>query len=168
MDKQVFVTPNITDFSSRNLEARLGDIRWQLGTKAYRWVINDTGADLVVGRSYFAGAASPADEFMGHAYTFGQATKSTAINMLLGVAISAIPTGQYGWLQCYGEYASVGVEGTAAVAIGDQLKGVSGQTYLVKDVAAGTAPTVGPRTVIALAAQGSAGVAATKAFIMAI
>ncbi len=165
MDKYNFATPNVTDTWSTNREGRTtGDIRW-VNNKGYRWVRNDTTVALVNGRAYYFGTASVTDEFGFGIFTFGQATKGTAINLLAGIAVSAIPIGYYGWLQCYGEKSDVGVEGTVAVAAAASLKGVSGQTYLILDTATGVAPAAGKRTVTALAAQGSAGVTATRCFI---
>lgn len=163
MDKQVFNSMAVTDFFTRNVEVRPGELRWK-ENKCYRFVYNAAAEDMVVGRVYYAGAAAAADEFAYYAYKFGQSSKSTAINFPLGIAVSAIPSTYYGWLQCYGE-GTIGIEGTSAVAIADSLKGVSGQTYMVKDVATGTAPTVGVRQAFALAAQGSAGVTNTRAWI---
>lgn len=168
MDKVAFNTTNddlVSTWWATNKEGRIGDIRW-LNNKAYRFVQNQSGVAFVAGRVYYGGAASAQDALNGIAYSFGQAAKSTGINLALGLAMNACPDQSYAWLQCYGENASAGVEGTAAVAITDSLKGVSGQTYLVKDVAAGVAPIAGTRTAIALAAQGAGGVVATRVMLL--
>lgn len=160
-DKVNWVTQTLDLFSTRDLEG-VGRVRFN-SLKGYRWVKNTTGAALVAGRSYYHGTGNTLG-LHAEVFTLGQATKGTAINLPAGVAVAAVPDGSYGWVQCYGVVAGAGVEGTAAVAAADHLKGVAGQTYLVKDVAAGTAPTTGTR-IIALAAQGGAGVAATNIFL---
>jgi hypothetical protein len=161
MDKVCWVTVDPTVTKATDIEG-VGRLRWYQN-QCYRWVKNSTGGALTAGRAYYFGTANTLGLF-AEIFTFGQSTKGTAINLLAGIAMSAVNAGEYGWVLVYGVYATAGVEGTAAVAATDHLKGVSGQTYLVKDVAAGTAPTTSQR-VIALAAQGSAGVAATSIFI---
>jgi hypothetical protein len=161
MDKQVWRTTDPTVFKSSDVEG-VGLLR-VYQSKIYRWAKNNTGGALTAGRVYYGGLGNTAP-FLTEAYTFGQASKGTAANLILGIAMAAVPDQSYGWFLCSGIYSGAGVEGTAAVAASDNLKGVTGQTYLVKDVAAGTAPTLGVK-IIALAAQGSAGVTATDVYI---
>jgi hypothetical protein len=184
MRKTIFAT-QIGDFKSTDVEG-VGNLRWERqnsndplaqgqGLKCYLWVYNGTTTTLTPGQAMYHGTAAfnlttgiNPTNFLEEIFTFGQASKGTAINLLAGIAVSACPAGQYCWIQVWGYNSLVSVEGTAAVAATDNLKGVSGQTYLVKDTAAGTAPTVGRRTVIALAAKAGAGIAATAAFIQCL
>lgn len=161
-EKTLWSTPDVDQYRATDTEG-VGRLRAKDVAKAYRWVKNSTGVAMVAGRFYYHGTGNTLG-LNAEVFTFGQSTKGTAANLLAGIAMSAIPIGQYGWVQCYGVYSGAGVEGTAAVAATDHLKGVSGQTYVIKDVASGTAPTIGVR-VIALAAQAAAAVAATDVFI---
>jgi hypothetical protein len=180
-DKQIFQTA-VNEYKAVDVEG-VGRLRWVRensdspngkgqGVKCYLWVYNSTGSALTVGASYYHGTAGYAltsginpTTFLEEIFTFGQSSKGTFINLLAGVAVSAIPSGQYGWVQVYGYNSTIQVEGTVAIAAGDYLKGVSGQVYLIKDASGGTAPTAGRRGVIALAAKGTAGTANIAGFI---
>lgn len=173
--KQVWVTAP-TDYSTTDKEGA-GRVRWVYttgstgGPKGFRWVYNNTGVAMVAGRAYFHGTLLPALTTGDHpttlfeeVVTLGQSGKGSLIGLIAGIAMSAVPIANYGWVQIYGYNSAVGVEGTTDVALGDSLKGVSGQTYLVQDAASGTAPTNG-RHLIALLAQAANSVVATPCFI---
>lgn len=173
--KQIWVTSHLDNAASD--KEGVGRVRWVHGRNAvgtangYRWVYNNTGVAMVAGRAYFHGTLLPGlttgdtpTTLLEEVVTLGQSGKGTVINLMAGIATSAVPIANWGWVQIYGYNAAVGVEGTTDVALGDNLKGVSGQTYVVKDTAAGTAPT-NWRGLIALLAQAADSVVATPCFI---
>lgn len=63
------------------------------------------------------------------------ATLNLMAGVAMGVPLTATP---YGWLQIKGVNASILFEGTTDIAIGDSLKAVNAQDYVVKDAATGT------------------------------
>jgi hypothetical protein len=162
--KQLF-SVKLTDYRDTDAET-VGTLRFESDGKVYRWVRNSTGGALTPNRIYYFGTTNTAGyKADQEVFTLGQAGKGTGINLMAGAAMSAIPDGQFGWLQCQGVLDDGPVEGTVAVAATDNLKGVNAQTYLVKDTAAGTAPT-NRKGAIALAAQGGgAGVADTAVYL---
>lgn len=136
-----FYTPLVTDFRATDKEG-VGNVRWGVDgySKKYIWVLNSTGGALTVGGAYTFGTASTG--FWTQLYTFGQSGKGTSVNGPVAVAVSAIPSAQYGWVQISGEAsAQISAAAGSNVAAFDNLKPVSGQIYLTLDVAAGTAPT---------------------------
>lgn len=144
-----FFTPSVTDFRSTDKEG-VGTVRWDptaATTKRYRWVLNSTGGTLTVGGVYTYGTGASAG-FFTEVFTAGQTSKGTSVNGPAVVAVSAIPSTQYGWVQEQGE-ASAQISGATGsnVAAYDSLKLVSGQIYLTLDTAAGTAPTANSRPV---------------------
>lgn len=164
--KQVFVSA-VTDIHTTDKEG-LGTIRWvrdSNGWKAYRYVRNSSAGTLVIGNVLFHGTAafgvttgSNPSTYEEEVFSAGQASKNALISQMAGVAVSAIPTANFGWIQINGYSAAVLIEGTVAIVLGDSLKGVSGQLYVVKDVASGTAPTCGRCYITALVAEaGGAG-----------
>lgn len=163
--KQVFVSA-VTDIHTADKEG-VGTHRWLRdanGWKCYKYVRNTSAATLVVGNVLFHGTTgfgittgSNPSTYLEEVFSAGQAAKNALITQMAGVAVSAIPTGSYGWVQCYGYSAAVLIEGTVAIVIGDSLKGVSGQLYVVKDAAAG-AISISPQYIRALVAEaGGAG-----------
>lgn len=161
-----FFTRDITETRVTDKEGA-GILRW-VGNKCYRWVLNSTTTTLTIGGAYYWGTAfTSVNGLFGEIFTFGQAAKGTSENLLAGIAVSAIPAGQYGWIQVYGENAATLVEGTVAVAATDNLKGVTGQLYLIKSTATAVAPG-NKNTAIALAAKGTAGAVATNCFIQCL
>lgn len=140
-----FFTRLITETRTTDKET-IGTMRW-VGQKCYRWVKNTTGGALTVGGNYTFGTASTGG-FFTEVYTFGQSTKGTSVNGPVAVAVSAIASLEYGWVQVGGEVsAQIGGATGSNVAAYDSLKPVSGQIYLTLDAAAGTAPTAGGRPV---------------------
>ena len=183
--KQIWKT-RIPDFSATDVEG-VGRYRWEYelnsvgqglttgaGQKCYLWVYNNTGGALTAGNVYFHGSSgfqltsgqNPTN-FLEEVFTMTQAGKGTGLSMMAGVAISAIPAGQYGWIQVYGYNSQILMEGTVAIAATDLLKGVASQVYVVKDAATGTAP-IARRHIMALAAKAGAGTALTAGFIFCI
>ena len=171
MDKVIWVT-QLTDFSTKDLEG-VGRLRCDKNKGWFRWVYNNSGDTQVVGNALYHGTTTAGFALTGTVYheevfKFGQTSKGTAQSTFAGIAMSAAPTADYMWIQVGGIAAAI-TEGTVAVAATDNLKGVSGQYYLVKDVASGTAPTMGPKTPMAVTANGAgAGTLATTVAIKAI
>lgn len=151
-----FRTPLVTDFRATDVEG-IGSPRWgsDVATnKRYRWVKNSTGGALTVGGWYTYGTLS-AGGYFTEVYKFGQSSAGTSIHGRPVLAVSAIPDGQYGWVQEAGEGSGQigGATGSNVAAYGNLLP-VSGQIYLSLDTAAGTAATANERP-IALAAGNS-------------
>jgi hypothetical protein len=155
----------LTNYSATDTE-NIGHIREDEYGNVYKWVKNLTGGALVQNRIYTFGTVVTTTGYRPgwEVYTLGQSSKGTAINMGMAMAMSAAPADYFCWVQVQGYNANGPVEGTTDVAATDNLKMVSGQTYLVKDVAAGTAPTdrCGAR---ALAAQAANSVVATPIWL---
>lgn len=78
------------------------------------------------------------------------------LNLMAGVCVGALPattggvTG-YGWIQVRGYNATVNVEGTTDIVIGDSLKGSNGAVYAIHDQAAGTVASYPNAHIVALA-----------------
>lgn len=164
MNSKVVYDVKLDDYRATDVEG-VGLMRSEPDGKIYRWVRNSTGGALTANRIYCHGVTNTSGyQWDQEIFTLGQSSKGTSINMMAGAAMAAVPDAYFGWVQVYGRVVSGPVEGTTDVAAGDNLKMVSGQTYLVKDVAAGTAPT-NKRTAIALAAQAADSVVATNVFV---
>jgi hypothetical protein len=73
------------------------------------------------------------------------------LNLLAGVWMGAVATLGYGWIQVRGYNATINVEGTTDIVIGDSLKGSNGQFYAVHDAAVGTVAAYPNAHIIALA-----------------
>jgi hypothetical protein len=128
----------LTDFFTDARGTPIGAFRYQ-DDKIYKFVKNLTGADLVVGDVVFNGSN---DLTLSEIYQLGQSAKGTAATLMAGVAISAIPAANFGWIQVFGRNASVNTLGHASNAVGVSLKGVSGQSYCTFDTAVATAATI--------------------------
>lgn len=68
-------------------------------------------------------------------------TTTGALDSLAGVWLGAAPASGYGWIQIKGFNAAINALGNVAIVIGDSLKGVNAQAYVVHDTAQGTAAT---------------------------
>lgn len=98
-------------------------------------------------------------------YEVDEAVTAT-LEYMAGVCMGAIPaSGGRGWIQVYGYHSAIRVEGTSAVAIGESLKMVNAQDYVVKDTAVGTVASYPDKYIVALAAQAVADVVAIAGFI---
>jgi len=111
--KQLFIT-ELTDFSKKDLEG-VGSVRETADGNVYRWVKNADGSDLVAGQS------------VGYELTSVDHYKSVNLTQsgayLAGVAMSAIPTGQYGWIQVSGLNSLVSGATAGTRLVGDGLGG---------------------------------------------
>lgn len=126
-----------------------GNVRIDFMGNMYRYVLNSTGAPTAVGDTLFHGTGNTLG-YLSEVFQEGQSGKGTLLSTMAGVCMSVIPTAGYGWIQISGYNAAITVDGTTDVVVGDALKGVTGHSYLVHDVAVGTAPTE-HNTIIALA-----------------
>jgi hypothetical protein len=136
MDKVIYQT-QVTEYKATDVEG-VGRLR-TVADKIYKWVKNEAGEACVAGRVYFYGTATVACTSI---YKMNQTDKGTNLALMAGVAMSAIPDGQYGWIQVYGANQSVAgyASGGTAIAVGMDLIGVNDQTYVVAGSASGTAP----------------------------
>lgn len=73
------------------------------------------------------------------------------LNLMAGVWMGAPATGGYGWIQTRGYNATINVEGTTDIVLGDSLKLSNGQFYAVHDAAIGTVAAYPNAQIIALA-----------------
>lgn len=167
--KQIFVTPSVTDYKSSDVEG-VGTKRTVDG-KVYMWVKNgDSSGSWTVGQAVL-GKPSDAGNFTKIGYT-AVAAGTTPLSCLMGIAVSAVPYGQYGWIIQLGYYASVSVHRSTntTAAIGDYCKPTASQTYLSKDVIVGTAPTQTRNVVIleAVATTDTPGGYPIKCFVQCI
>lgn len=133
----------------------------------YRYVYNNSGAILSPGyavvRDYDASAETVAADTFPHFKVKKPATASLCD--LAGIVVQTIAVAGSGMILVQGGYDFVLEEGTVAIAIGDGLKGVDAQWYLVHDTAPGTEPTY-KHTVKAMEADsGGAGQGNIKAYV---
>lgn len=125
----------VTAFSSTQKVA-LGTERYDPATNSwFVYVQNAHTSDLVVGDGV---CSLTTDALRGTVKRFG--ATSTLSATLRGIAVSAIPTLYYGWIQCGGYCAAIHVEGTTDILIGDSLIVSTGTTYLVKSSATTVPP----------------------------
>ena len=66
---------------------------------------------------------------------------TTAQNLARGVAIGAIATGSYGWIQTWGGHSAVKTDGGDDIATGDAVIGDYSLDGVCDSVTSGTAPT---------------------------
>lgn len=104
--------------------------------KSYELVKNNFGSDLVAGDVVFR---DHANGVWSEVNQLGSGT--TGIEQMAGVAIGAIPTTGYGWIQVWGDHDEINMEGTLAITVGDSLKGSAGNSYVIQDNDVGTEPS---------------------------
>jgi len=122
MLKSLFVTQT-SETRSTDVEG-VGSLRWE-GSKLYRWVQNSTGEALVVGALV---CYDPAN--VGAYHEKVEKPVTAFINNLAGVAMSAIPSDEYGWIIIFGQTDAVQIKVTdTAYAVGHQIKAITGQFY---------------------------------------
>jgi len=105
--------------------------------KAYRFGKWLDGTALTVGDAAYRDYTNGIDtwEFNEEGET------GTGLDTFGGIALGAGAQNNWVWFQQFGEHTAANVEGTTDIAIGDSLKGVAAQRYLVQDVAIGTTPS---------------------------
>lgn len=154
MEKQLFVTKDITQVSASDLEG-VGTVRWK-GGKCYRWVQNKHTVATAIGDLVFHSYANGATFLMK---VYDGATND--LGAMAGVAVSVIAVDGYGWIQANGVNEAVSVlKSNTAIAIGDKLKGVEAKFYGVQMVAMGAA-AVHERYIEAMATLVTTGASAT-------
>ena len=148
--KTIFETAITETVASGGVDKeQIGTVRHGAEGKVYRWVQNTHGADLVVGDVVVHnGATDTANMFK---YVEDGAT--ACLMFQAGVAISAIPSNGFGWIQIAGYNAAInhvgGTAGGTAVAVGDSLISVNTLTSVTRSTAVGNAP-IYTHTIIAL------------------
>lgn len=130
------VTRVYTDlFDEVDVQApKLGQTFRDAAGNAYQFVKNTHSAAQVAGYVGFY-------DFSGGLMTSVKKCATAVLDVMAGVWMGAPAADGYGWIQKLGIYSSILFEGTTDIAIGDSLKGVDAQFYVVKDQAAGTEPT---------------------------
>lgn len=146
--KVLFETVSVTEVRTTDVEG-VGTMRYE-EDKVYRWVQNDFGTDLIVGDVVFHtfSDTTTMDQNVSECLTANLA-------IMAGVAVSAIPTTEYGWIQVFGYNPTIAVNAYQAlgpILVGDFLKGVNSEQYAVVD--ATTQPAYG-RHIIAITAVAS-------------
>lgn len=135
MIKTLFQTA-LTDTKTTDVEG-IGRLRFEDDGKVYRWVKN-------------AESSTTLAQYQACCYTISTTSSLTQtvkipLTANLGafagsvMATAGIAAASYGWIQVKGE-GTISVDGTSAIAAGDNLKAVNTTTALVKDTAVGTAP----------------------------
>ena len=117
----------LTDYKDSDVEAGLGQIRIS-GSNFYAWVKNNSALNFALGQNVYHKAADGVDL---RSYVYDRNTAGAANAALLaGVAMSAIPATKFGWIQVWGDFASIlcYASGGTAIAAGDILKGSAATT----------------------------------------
>lgn len=139
--KNVFSLP-LTENAAADLGNDLGRIRVEDG-KMYRLIANcETATDFALGDVVFH-KLSDGVNMSKYGYKCLSANLSVAAGVVVATAGILSSTGtsprRYGWVQVFGENASVNVSGATTggtdVAAGDYLKGVNAAVYLIRDAA---------------------------------
>lgn len=122
-------------FDEADVQApQLGQLQWDGKTeKVYKFVKNGAGAALVAGYNVTY-------DFSGGLRTTVKKPATGDLHLYAGVALSAIPDTQYGWIQIEGLSDTVLVDGTTDVAAYESLKPTNGQWHLIKDGAVDVGP----------------------------
>jgi hypothetical protein len=120
MNKVLFVTEEVTEYSSKDLEG-VGTLRWVDG-QLYQWVENDGAVAARAGgpACYDVSANGGASTFMSKCLPDAA---DDDINFFAGIWMAAVPADYFGWILVLGRYAdaNIAVASGGASAIGDQL-----------------------------------------------
>ncbi len=129
MGQKVLFETALTATSTLDVEGA-GVIRNVEDGNSYRWVKNNGAADIIKGTPLAANAYTFAT---GTFYGAGQEAKQPVdVDAFLGLAMTAIATGSYGWVQRLGEFADYAkcmqnqATGATAMAIGVNVKMLTG------------------------------------------
>jgi hypothetical protein len=139
-EKTLFET-DLTEYSTIDIEG-VGSVRKDRYGRVYKWVenLNASTAFLVGQPVNYDASVAAATRFNGVL-----ATAAADEEMLAGVAMSVIPAGSYGWIQCKGLNASTLVDAASAtIAIGDTLSIASTKTNFTEEAAGGGIGTNAP------------------------
>jgi hypothetical protein len=146
--QQIFRT-RLTPPLDSTQNAHIGEIIYDDGNRYEYCKFTEEGGGgetLTAGDAVFSNMLTTNDYHLNHF----EAAGSVTINDLRGIFIgdghvpwtiddTTILDGDFGWVQTWGYQASINMEGTTDITAGDSLKAVSGQHYMVKDQARGTA-----------------------------
>lgn len=153
MANKVLFEVALTDYDDVDVEG-VGTLREE-GNKVYKWVENiSASAALVAGQPVcydVSLAATPAAMFQGVL----QAEAAADIEFFAGIAMSAIPFGEYGWIQVQGvSITALCINSdSVAVAAGDTLILVSAEVALSLGAAGGG--VFNPNPAVAISSQAS-------------
>ena len=142
MAQKILFETTLTENATTDIEG-VGNLRYGSDGKVYRWVKNDgataTTNDLVAGQPVCHSDASSADT--RHESVIDTVSAGDE-EMLAGVAMSAIPAVNYGWIQVKGLCITAQVDnsGSNAITIGDSLKVVAGEEGFSYAAAGGNIP----------------------------
>ena len=134
------------------------------GEYIYRWIMNESGDAFVAGGACFHTFSNGAD-----AHTLCTDGVTADLGFFAGIAMSAIPDDEFGFIMVHGYYAAVLVTTAGgAITAGDPLIGVNGSDDMIGGTTMGTAP-IYSRTAIAMEAMATTSTATTiKAFVQAL
>jgi len=139
--KTIFETAITETVASGGVDKeQVGTVRHGRDGKIYRWVQNTHSADLAVGDVVFHDGATDSTNM----YKYVEDGATAALMFMAGVAISAIPSNGFGWIQIDGITSAFNflgaTAGGTALAVGDTVIGVNGQTYTTRSEPAGDPP----------------------------
>jgi len=118
MEKQLFVTKALTEYSTKDLEGA-GALRWY-NNKLYQWVENDGAvAARAGGPACYDATNADDDDFLGKCLPDCAAED---LALFAGIWMAAVPADSFGWILVLGRYpnARIAVASGGASAIGDQ------------------------------------------------
>lgn len=141
MAKKILFQTELTDTDSSDLES-VGVLREDEKGNIYRWVKNGESTALAAGQTVMYDAGN-AGSSLYESVVDDATAASEDVALFAGIAMSAIPSEEYGWILVDGYYSSALCDepGTTAIAIGDILVPSASNNYLDYAVGIGTAPT---------------------------
>ena len=134
-DKVLFEIP-LTKWRATDVIG-VGQVRRE-GGKAYKWLKNAYTSDTKAGGVYFFGT----DTAQTEVYRLNQSGKGTSKALMAGIAMSTIPTTEYGWFQVQGVNTAIqaAAGSSTAITVGMSLGGTNDEDWLTHGAASGTAP----------------------------
>ena len=141
MAKKILFETELTEVTPTDIES-VGVLRYEVSGNVYRWVKVTATTALTAKQPVCYEVA-----LVGSSAIFESVLTPATVDLMMaaGLAVTAIGASganMYGWVLAQGRMDAVPVLATSgtAIAVGDELIGVDGETYLDLSVAAGTAP----------------------------
>jgi len=157
MAQKILFKTSLTETASTDVEG-VGTLRFEEDGKVYRWVQANTATDFLEGQAVCYDIAGGTGSLTSILETVLHAS-DTNLGLFAGITMTAMETGDYGWIQVYGFHADAKVlAGTGSLfTAGASLKCNTGTntgtaasaSLLMDDVALGSSPTY-PSYAIAL------------------
>lgn len=148
----------ITDTGTTKLYT-LGQYREEDGN-GYRYgKVNDATVSVVAGNLVYSVAPGTA------LWEVASDVSDSDANLVVGVAISSVANGSYGWFQTKGYYATVNTNGDDDISLGDAIVPSAAGDGTCDSTAAGTAPV---RRVVGFAAAADVVAANTVAVLLTL